>query len=81
MFFEKSVVQRVQHGRNWSAGVREYWSQLEKVERWTIPTLWGVFDRYSVTTLDSIGDLHFRSVTRSVTDSYIRYKKQDRFVE
>jgi hypothetical protein len=37
------------------------------------PTLSGVFDRYSVTTIDSIGDLHFRSVTRSVTDRCIRY--------
>jgi hypothetical protein len=38
-----------------------------------VPTLSGVFDRYSVTTIDSIGDLHFRSVTRSVTDRCIRY--------
>jgi hypothetical protein len=41
-----------------------------------VPTLSGVFDRYSVTTLDSIGDSQFRSVTRSVTDRCIRYKKR-----
>ncbi len=36
----------------------------------------GVFDCYSVTTLDSIGDLNFRSVTRSATDGYTRYKQR-----